>query len=210
MQATTAQNGQELFQQAQLKERGERDIKAAIQIYERVWREFPSNRTLAAKALIQLAAIHGDLNPSKALEYYDRLIRDYGDVPALRDEAERRRKKIERNAAPVSMQDRRLWLDPKLDPQNAAISFDGRRLVYVDKTPGGGLIIVETRTGVTNSLKLPHPGEARSPAISRDGRLIAYSLHDGIAQRYELRLLDLETKTDRILLERPNTVYEPR
>jgi hypothetical protein len=208
--ATTAQNGQELFQQGQLKERGDRDLNAAIQIYERVWREFGSNRTLAAKALLQLAGIHGDLNQSKAIEYYDRVIKDYGDLPGLRDEAERRRKAIDRNTVADSMPDRRVWFDPKLDTQNAAVSFDGGRLAYIDKAPVGALIVVETRTGTTTSLKLPHPGEARSPAISRDGRFVAYSLHDSSVPRYELRVLDLETRIDRVLLERPNELYEPQ
>lgn len=208
--ATTAQNGQELFQQGLLKERGERNPNAAIQIYERVWREFASNRPLAAKTLLQLAGIHGDLNQLKAMEYYDRVIKDYGDLPGVRDEAERGRRAIERNTVSDSLPDRRVWHDPNLDSQNAAVSFDGRRLVYIDKT-AGALIIVETRAGTTSRVKLPHPGEARSPAISRDGRFVAYSLRDSVLPRYELRVLDLETKIDRVLLEPPiNTLHEPQ
>jgi hypothetical protein len=42
-----AQNGSDLFQQGLEQERGKGDIAAAIKIYERIVKDFPSNRALA-------------------------------------------------------------------------------------------------------------------------------------------------------------------
>ena len=50
-----AQTGHDLFQQALVKERADGDLRGAIAIYERIVREFTADRTLAAKALVQLS-----------------------------------------------------------------------------------------------------------------------------------------------------------
>ena len=47
------QNGNDLYQQSLARETAG-DIKGAIQIFERIVRDFSSNRTLTAKALLQL------------------------------------------------------------------------------------------------------------------------------------------------------------
>ena len=48
------QSGNDLFQQALSKERAEGRIDEAIQIYERIVKEFAADRPLAAKALLQI------------------------------------------------------------------------------------------------------------------------------------------------------------
>jgi hypothetical protein len=51
--ATAVQNGNDLYQQGLARETAG-DIKGAIQIFERLVRDFSSNRPLTARALLQL------------------------------------------------------------------------------------------------------------------------------------------------------------
>jgi len=48
------QSGQDLLQQALVKEQADGDLRAAIAIYQRIVRDFAGDRVLAAKALMQL------------------------------------------------------------------------------------------------------------------------------------------------------------
>src|SRR2546430_15251368 len=49
--ALAAETGAELYQKALVKERGAGNLEDAIQLYQRIAREFPGDRALAAKSL---------------------------------------------------------------------------------------------------------------------------------------------------------------
>jgi Tetratricopeptide repeat/WD40-like Beta Propeller Repeat len=205
---TSAQNGQALFQQGQLKERGERNIEDAIRIYERVAREFSSNHELAAKALFQLGMIHENLGKPQARRYYDSIIKEYPDQTEIRAEAERRRKALDSShPASVRMPDRIIWLSQPLS--DAAVSSDGAYFAFIDRSPGGGLMIRDLKTGAMRRLPTAS-GEASSPAISRDGKRVAYSTYDLDSGKSELHVLDLDSGADRILIESSNLRYRPQ
>jgi len=57
--AMAQRSGNELFQQALMKERSQGDLKGAIDIYQRIVKEFASDRVLAARARERLAALDG-------------------------------------------------------------------------------------------------------------------------------------------------------
>ena len=65
------QNSNDLYQQGLARETAG-DIKGAIQIFERIVRDFPSNRMLTAKALLQLGRWSELLNRIRARKYYER------------------------------------------------------------------------------------------------------------------------------------------
>src|SRR5206468_542423 len=75
----TAQNGNDLFQQGLQKERADGDVQGAIQIYQRIVREFSSNRALVARALVQLGGCYEKLGQSKAQDFYNQVIASYSD-----------------------------------------------------------------------------------------------------------------------------------
>ena len=66
------QSGNDLYQQGLARETAG-DIKGAFQIFERIVRDFSSNRTLTAKALLQLGRWSELLGQDQATKYYDRL-----------------------------------------------------------------------------------------------------------------------------------------
>jgi hypothetical protein len=62
------QSGQDLFQQALVKERADGDLRAAIVIYQRIVRDFSADRTLAATALVQIGRCYDRLGQADAGE----------------------------------------------------------------------------------------------------------------------------------------------
>jgi hypothetical protein len=56
-----AQSGQDLYQQGLAKEQIEGDITGAIQIYQRIVRDFAAHKPLAAKTLVQLGGAYEKL-----------------------------------------------------------------------------------------------------------------------------------------------------
>src|SRR5262249_42255553 len=71
------QNGQDLYKQALVKERGIGNLEEAIKLYERAAKAAGNDRELAAKALIAAARCHELLGDANALALYDRVIREY-------------------------------------------------------------------------------------------------------------------------------------
>jgi hypothetical protein len=75
-----AQSGETLFQSGLAKERIGGDIPGAIGIYERIVRDFASNKALAAKTLIQPGGCYDKLGKAtKAWPYYEQVINKYSD-----------------------------------------------------------------------------------------------------------------------------------
>jgi Tol biopolymer transport system component len=73
------QSGQDLFQQALVKEQAAGDLNGAIAIYQRIVRDFTSDRALAAKALVQLGQCYEKLGSTEARKAYQRVVTDYAD-----------------------------------------------------------------------------------------------------------------------------------
>src|SRR5947209_18238341 len=77
--AFAADTGAELFQKAVTQERAAGNLEEAIKLYQRVAREFPQDRALAAKALVQAARCYEKLGQDKAIKLYEQVARDFGD-----------------------------------------------------------------------------------------------------------------------------------
>src|SRR5512136_115589 len=73
------QSGQDLFQQALVKEQADGDLRAAIAIYQRIVRDFAGDRVLAAKALVQMGQCHEKLGSQEAQRAYEQVLKDYAD-----------------------------------------------------------------------------------------------------------------------------------
>lgn len=111
-----AQSGNDLFQQALSKERAEGKLDEAIQIYERIAKEFSSDRALAARALLQLGRCYERLGRSEAQTAYERLVREYADQRAAADEARARLAELARARAPnVTVASHLVWSGDDVD-----------------------------------------------------------------------------------------------
>src|SRR2546430_14804665 len=77
--ALSADTGAELYQKALVKERGAGNLEEAIQLYQRIAREFPGDRALVAKSLVQAARCYEKLGQDKAVKLYEQVMRDFAD-----------------------------------------------------------------------------------------------------------------------------------
>src|SRR2546428_719626 len=77
--AAWAESGQDLFQKALVAERANGKLEEAIKLYQRISQKFSSDRSLAAKALMQMGQCYEKLGDAQARKAYDQVVREYAD-----------------------------------------------------------------------------------------------------------------------------------
>ena len=125
-----AQNGHDLFQQALVQEQAEGNLRSAIVLYTRVVTEFPLDRPLVARALVQIGRAHETLGSTEAQRAYQRIVSDYPDQQEQVAVARSRLAALTRPATVVEASGvvvRQVWTGRALD-----VSPDGRYLVFKD------------------------------------------------------------------------------
>jgi tetratricopeptide (TPR) repeat protein len=155
--ALAAESGAELFQKAVTQERAAGNLEEAIKLYQRVAKEFASDRPLAAKALVQAARCYEKLGQDKAVKIYEQVARDYGDQRELAATANARLAALwqeERAAAPATMTQRKLEV-----PGGSGFVFtDGQRALYRDAATGA-LVIGDLSGKAKRVVFKPKPGD---------------------------------------------------
>src|SRR5713226_7646261 len=106
-----------LLQAANHKQLVEGQLEEAIQLYQRVVREFANNRALAAKALVQMGQCYEKLGKTEARKAYERVLRDYGDQNEAAAQARARLAALSGNAGSGGSQmvTRRVWAGPDVN-----------------------------------------------------------------------------------------------
>ncbi len=170
------QNGNDLFQQALVRQTANGDYRGAIQIYERIVRDFSTNSLLVARTLIQLGRSHESLNqPARAREYYLQIVSRHSDQAELVREARTRLALLDN--APIVIE-----TPPTDDPYSFAISPDGRQVVFAVTMAGKGqLVLHDVVTGKVSRISgatLDRSSSAASggaaPFWSPDGKWIGF------------------------------------
>ena len=167
-----AQSATDLFQQALELERGKGDITGAMQIYQRIVREFPSDKSVAANALFRLGYSQERIGQSQARNSYQQLIREYADQTAVADEARIRLAALtEAEAAPRSP----TIFIAEMDPRTGTVRGPAVRL-----TQGSA-------------------GEDRYPTWSTDGKTIAFkrTVTEGGKSSTSIVLRSLDTRVEK-------------
>jgi Tol biopolymer transport system component len=196
------QTANDLFQQGLQKERADGDIAAAIKIYERIVREFPSNRPLTAKALVQLGICYEQLGEAKAREYFQQVVTKFSDQPETAAEARKR-------LAPTLSEPIRIAapLPPGPEGRSFAISPDGQSLVFQTTVSGRtSLWVWRINSGKhapirgTESSRYGSGVFGANPFWSPDSRSIGY-FEDG-----RLKTISVDGGTPKILADAPLNV----
>jgi tetratricopeptide (TPR) repeat protein len=175
---TARQNGNDLYQQGLARETAG-DLKGAIQIFERIVRDYSSNRALTAKALVQLGRWSDLLGQDQARKHYERVIREFADQ---KDAAGEARSRLDALAAPVAAAAspaRRMAVEFRAGTfeERTKVMRDGRhRLRYNGELRG--FEMVDIVTGGVRRLTSDGPTTdltviLRSQELSTDGRKIA-------------------------------------
>jgi Tol biopolymer transport system component len=179
-----AQTGNDLFQQALVKERADGDLRGAIAIYERIAREFSEDRALAAKALVQLGRCYEKLGQDEAQTAYQRVIDEYADQSEVAAEARERLAALRRSLEDTEASSiivRRVWAGRYGAPVefSGGPSPDGRYLVYIDWETGN-LVVRDLVDGQSRLLTRDgyqeNAGEFPLAAtVSPNGDYVAYT-----------------------------------
>lgn len=179
---TVTQSGQDLFQQALVKEQAAGDLNAAIVIYQRIVRDFASDRALVAKALVQLGQCYEKLGSTEARKAYQRVVTEYADQPDQLTLARARLAAIAAASTPAPERPRfrKVGFPFMLPTQNmffgAALSPDGKSMALGRQ---GALLVVPVEGGVgpetTGEPRIVAPAKGLSAiAWSADGNWIAF------------------------------------
>ncbi len=186
------QSGYELFQQALVMERTHGKIEDALRIYDRITREYPSDRSLVAKALLAIGQSYEKLNNPEADKAYKRLVDEYRDQSSQVADARLRLAALaSSDGARIGLSNRRLWKDlgrGYARTDIAALSPDGRFLSFTGGS--SGLAVLDMKAG--KIISPPNLGDAgayvQNSVVSPDGRQVAYCWDFG-GGREELRVV---------------------
>ena len=215
--AVIAQSGNDLFQQALVKERTNGDMAAAIALYQTIVDKHGSDRALVLKALMQMGQCYEKLGRREAVKVYERVAREFADHAETVATVRTRLAALMRSESgimPPLPDGRVIWGDASLGP--ATISPDGRHLVYVSPGNMGALYVRDLRAGLNRRLTIPAP--ATDPgrpngrfAFSPDGTMVAYGWQERPGASPQLRLIALDGTVLRVPYNTDEwTAFAPR
>ena len=189
-----------LFQSGLYKEEVNGDLEAAIQIYERVLKDFPKNRPVAAKALLHIGLCYEKLGKQEAQKAYRRLIQEYADQHEPVAQARARLAALGQalGAAGDAQQTGLVVREVKIEQGEYGLSLsrDGNKLVYPKRKDGKtNLMVRDLASGEETQITNYETGNARYPLFSPDGKKVAYSHHLDLRNQ-KLHIVSLETGED--------------
>jgi Tol biopolymer transport system component len=213
-----AQSGYDLFQKALVKERAVGDVEEALRLYQRIVKEFSGNHALAAKAELRMGLLYDRLGrKADAQRAYQNVVGQYADQSNEARQARARivvvappRKSINANVRTTTgLTARQVWGDSDIamglflrGAGPAAISTDGLHLVYVSSN--GALYVRDIPSGENRRLTIV--GSAwdmervtSGPALSPDGKVVAYRWRYDGNGRTDLRLIAFDGSAPRVL-----------
>ncbi len=202
--APAQQSAEHLLQSALYKEEVEGDLVSAIQIYQSIVEGFPDDRSVAARALVQLGQCHEKLGSLEARQAYERVLDEYADQ---REQVAVARARLAAITQPVSSGSqsgvlvRQVWAGPEVDIMGAP-SPDGRYLSFVDWTTGD-LAVRDLATGETRHLTnkgswMESTAYAEGSTVSPDGKQVAYTWF-GDDFSHDLRVVDFDGSEPRVI-----------
>jgi Tol biopolymer transport system component len=170
--ARQAEPAELAFEAARKTEVVDRDLRGAAAKYQEVAARYSSNHAVAASALVRLAGIYEQLGQPDARVTYQRIVREFGDVPAAAAIA--RTKMVGMSAVRAQsdgLAPRRLAEIERAGPCSA--TADGQRIVAQQ---GQTLVMYDIRSGQrTVLLANSSAGYGAQPKVSPDGRQVAYT-----------------------------------
>ena len=201
------QTAGELFEKALYMEEAQGDLQKAIELYQKILKQFPDNREVAAKAQLHVGLCCEKLGLKEAEKAFQKVIDNY---PEQGDAVKMAKEKLSillRAQAALEKGDkefkvRQVWTGKEVDG-SGEISFDGKHLSFVDWETGD-LAIREMATG--KKRHLTHKGSwgesnafAMTSVWSPDGKQLAYIWEDDAKGQVEVHIVGLDGLEPRLL-----------
>ncbi len=200
--AAQSRPGADVYQEALHLQDVKGDLPGAIALYKTIVERHAKDRPLVAKALFQLGSCYEKLGRSEAKLAYERIVREYADVP---DVAARAREQL----SAIRAVDEAPFKVRTLDPVLESASPDGRYEIYMagatatatvadPRKPAGRVMLRDTRMGVERVL-LDLDGIVSNSVWSPDGRQLAFHFEKTSEKIREVRIVTIETGQVRAL-----------
>jgi Tol biopolymer transport system component len=181
------------------------NFEEAINVFNRLVKEYPASKPLAAKALMKLGLCYERLGNQKATEMYERIIKQYPDQVDLVAQARARlsalSSTIEAGRGPLVQ---RVLSGADTDDKNFYDIFpspDGRRVAFVS-VYDGSVSSKDLGSGEVQQLIPEIPDTWHySPRWSPDGRRLVVMEHNYKTSVCKLKLIDMATRTSVLLNE---------
>lgn len=192
-----------LLQSGLYKEEVSGDLEAAIGIYERILKDFPQDRPVAAKALLHIGLCYEKLGFKQAQEAFQNVVDNFPDQKEVFEAAKERLSRIVKAKAVLEEGAKEFTLRKiRSGPEQGKISPDGRHLVYTDWETGD-LAVLEIATGnkrrITNKGPWTESSEfALFSSWSPDGRQVGYDWYDE-SNNPQIRITGIDDAEPRIL-----------
>ncbi len=196
-----AQTATQLFQQALLKENGEGNLKAAVEIYQKIVNDTAADRSLRAKAQLHIGKCWEKMGNAEAKKAYQRVVRDFDDLKDIASEARVRLTALEEKDKSNRLIVKKVWEGLDVD-DTGEISPDGKYLSYVHWGTGD-LALYEVATSekrfLTNKGSWKESDEyALKSSWSPDSKRLVYVWVQ--INSMELRIISIDRSEQRTLL----------
>jgi len=165
-----------LLQSGLYKEEVNGDLEAAIEIYERVLKDFPKDRLVAAKAQLHIGLCYEKLGTAEARKAYESVVRDFADQSDIVAQARVRLAALGGPGAAGGLVTRRVLADAS--GVSGVLTADGKYISHIDPNTGD-MVQFEVASGQTSRITNKEGAAAKETpyeykVFSRDGKQIAY------------------------------------
>lgn len=206
-----AQSAEDLFQQALRVERVSGNTEAAIELYGQIVADYPMERFVVARALLQMGKAYEVLGVEGAREAYSLIVRDYSDFAAVAREAAERvaafQAQVDRarsdapSARPEPMSRTRVGIDG-ISSWGSSLSPTGRFLVGASEGNTNGLVILELATGERTFIPGAEGfGVFGNVRFSPDESRLAYSGSPKDSKSTDLFVVDIQSGQSSMVLD---------
>ena len=202
-----------LLQEGLYAEEIEGNLDAAIKVYERVLKDFPKNRPVAAKAQLHIGLCYEKLGTAEARKAYESVVRDFADQAEIVAQARVRLAALGGPGAAGGLVTRRVLTDAS--GVGEVLTADGKYIRGID-WPTGDVVQFEVASSQTSRItnRGPWTGNAlHNQAFSRDGKQIAYDVESSDPNTkdwiYQVRIRNLDGSGLRTLYSQKDSLVYP-
>lgn len=197
------QTAEQIYQSGLYKEEIEGQLDAAIKIFETIIKQYPDNRSVAAKTQLHIGLCYEKLGNAEARKAYERVLRDYADQAEPTRLARERLSALTagggRNKGRTELAMHRIWVSG--ENQIVGISSDGRYVIF-NLSESGDLWLRDLQTDEQRQItheasKAEWTFAAGAATISPDGKQIVYGWQN--KSNGELRLSAIDGSSMRML-----------
>jgi Tol biopolymer transport system component len=214
--SSLAQDAEKTFQQAMMKEEGEGNLEGAIEIYNTMVNDNSINRSLRAKALMQVGICYEKLGKKNAMHIYEKLISDYSDQTTI---VARARKKL-KSITGLAVKDHKKGLLTQhiknfqvFSPDNMDLTGrfytyenwlpESKELMYFDLLTNKTDSITEGSTWLLKNWNWPY-----GPVWSPDSKRVAYMWE--AEKQLEVRISNLHRSNTQTIIKGTNNFDVPK